>query len=160
MNRRTLLSRVSAAAAGLILGLAGLWGAMQLSIPGTPWSGQADLLVLAGFLKLIPEAVVRSHRGRILNIHPALLPAYPGLDTHQRKRSLVILLTDFVHGQADEQAPPQSVVDDTGGPARRPSLGGGAGPGGAVHPSSSPAAAYARMMSFTSRWRMTSMASR
>ena len=46
---------------------------------------QADLLVLAGFLKLIPEAVVRSHRGRILNIHPALLPAFGGPGMYGRR---------------------------------------------------------------------------
>ncbi|AMW04695.1 phosphoribosylglycinamide formyltransferase [Gemmatimonas phototrophica] len=38
----------------------------------------ADLLVLAGYLRLIPEAVVRAFQGRLLNIHPALLPAFGG----------------------------------------------------------------------------------
>jgi len=37
-----------------------------------------DLIALAGYLKLIPEEVVRAFRGRILNIHPALLPAFGG----------------------------------------------------------------------------------
>ena len=37
-----------------------------------------DLLVLAGYLKLVPAAVVEAYRGRILNIHPALLPAFGG----------------------------------------------------------------------------------
>jgi folate-dependent phosphoribosylglycinamide formyltransferase PurN len=45
----------------------------------------ADLLVLAGFLKLIPEPVVRAHRGRILNIHPALLPAFGGPGMYGRR---------------------------------------------------------------------------
>lgn len=39
---------------------------------------RADLLVLAGYLKLIPAEVVRAFRGRLLNIHPALLPAFGG----------------------------------------------------------------------------------
>jgi len=39
---------------------------------------RADIVVLAGFLKLVPEAVVLAYRGRILNIHPALLPAFGG----------------------------------------------------------------------------------
>jgi formyltetrahydrofolate-dependent phosphoribosylglycinamide formyltransferase len=39
---------------------------------------RADIVVLAGFLKLVPEPVVRAYRGRILNIHPALLPAFGG----------------------------------------------------------------------------------
>ena len=38
----------------------------------------ADLLVLAGYLKLIPPAVVRAFRGRLLNVHPSLLPAFGG----------------------------------------------------------------------------------
>jgi phosphoribosylglycinamide formyltransferase-1 len=37
-----------------------------------------DLIVLAGFLKLIPEAVVKDFKGRIINIHPALLPSFGG----------------------------------------------------------------------------------
>jgi phosphoribosylglycinamide formyltransferase-1 len=38
----------------------------------------ADLLVLAGYLKLIPAAVVHAFHGRLLNVHPALLPAFGG----------------------------------------------------------------------------------
>jgi formyltetrahydrofolate-dependent phosphoribosylglycinamide formyltransferase len=38
----------------------------------------ADIIALAGYLKLVPDAVVRAYRGRILNIHPALLPAFGG----------------------------------------------------------------------------------
>lgn len=37
-----------------------------------------DLLVLAGFLKLVPREVIEGYRGRIINIHPALLPAFGG----------------------------------------------------------------------------------
>ena len=43
-----------------------------------------DLLVLAGFMRILSTAFVTRYRGRILNIHPALLPRYPGLQTHQR----------------------------------------------------------------------------
>ena len=43
-----------------------------------------ELLVLAGFMRILSPVLVRQYRGRILNIHPALLPKYPGLDTHQR----------------------------------------------------------------------------
>ena len=39
---------------------------------------QVDYIVLAGFLCLVPEAIVKGYRGRIINIHPALLPAYGG----------------------------------------------------------------------------------
>ena len=41
-------------------------------------SAGADLLVLAGYLKLIPLEVVRAFSGRLLNVHPALLPAFGG----------------------------------------------------------------------------------
>jgi len=45
---------------------------------------QPDLLVLAGFMRILSAGFVARYAGRILNIHPALLPAYPGLDTHRR----------------------------------------------------------------------------
>jgi len=45
---------------------------------------QPELLVLAGFMRILSPWFVAHYAGRILNIHPALLPAYPGLDTHQR----------------------------------------------------------------------------
>lgn len=43
-----------------------------------------DLIVLAGFMRIIDPAVVEQWRGRMINIHPSLLPKYPGLQTHQR----------------------------------------------------------------------------
>jgi len=43
-----------------------------------------QILVLAGFMRILSPWFVGHYAGRILNIHPALLPAYPGLDTHQR----------------------------------------------------------------------------
>jgi phosphoribosylglycinamide formyltransferase-1 len=45
---------------------------------------QPDLLVLAGFMRILSPWFVNYYAGKILNIHPALLPAYPGLNTHQR----------------------------------------------------------------------------
>ena len=41
-------------------------------------AAQADLIVLAGYLRKLPDAVCRAYRGRIINIHPALLPKYGG----------------------------------------------------------------------------------
>jgi phosphoribosylglycinamide formyltransferase-1 len=43
-----------------------------------------DLLVLAGFMRILGAALVRRYEGRMLNIHPSLLPAFPGLHTHRR----------------------------------------------------------------------------
>ena len=45
---------------------------------------QPDLVVLAGFMRVLGEAFVRRYEGRLLNIHPSLLPAFPGLHTHRR----------------------------------------------------------------------------
>jgi phosphoribosylglycinamide formyltransferase 1 len=44
-----------------------------------------DLLVLAGYLKLVPAEVIDRYRGRILNVHPALLPAFGGLGMYGRR---------------------------------------------------------------------------
>lgn len=44
----------------------------------------ADLVVLAGFMRILSAGFVRHYQGRLLNIHPSLLPHYRGLDTHQR----------------------------------------------------------------------------
>jgi phosphoribosylglycinamide formyltransferase-1 len=43
-----------------------------------------DLVALAGFMRVLTPAFVGAWQGRLLNIHPSLLPAYPGLDTHAR----------------------------------------------------------------------------
>ena len=43
-----------------------------------------DLLVLAGFMRIFTPGFVARFEGRMLNIHPSLLPKYPGLDTHRR----------------------------------------------------------------------------
>ncbi len=43
-----------------------------------------DLVVLAGFMRILSDGFVQRFKGRLINIHPSLLPKYPGLDTHQR----------------------------------------------------------------------------
>ena len=45
---------------------------------------QPDLLVLAGFMRILTPAFTNHYLGRTLNIHPSLLPKYPGLHTHRR----------------------------------------------------------------------------
>ena len=45
---------------------------------------QPALVVLAGFMRILTPGFVSRYEGRLLNIHPSLLPAFPGLHTHQR----------------------------------------------------------------------------
>lgn len=45
---------------------------------------RVDLVVLAGFMRILSNVFIQHFEGRVLNIHPALLPKYPGLNTHQR----------------------------------------------------------------------------
>lgn len=53
-----------------------------------------DLIVLAGFMRILTTDFVRAFRGKMLNIHPSLLPRYTGLNTHQR----AIEAGDSLHG--------------------------------------------------------------
>jgi len=55
---------------------------------------QPDLVVLAGFMRILTPEFVAHYSGRLLNIHPSLLPKYQGLNTHQR----AIDAGDTVHG--------------------------------------------------------------
>jgi phosphoribosylglycinamide formyltransferase 1 len=43
-----------------------------------------DLVLLAGFMRILGDAFVQRYAGRLMNIHPSLLPAFPGLHTHRR----------------------------------------------------------------------------
>jgi phosphoribosylglycinamide formyltransferase-1 len=53
-----------------------------------------ELVILAGFMRILTPEFVARYSGRMINIHPALLPAYPGLDTHRR----VLEAGDAEHG--------------------------------------------------------------
>lgn len=53
-----------------------------------------DLLVLAGYMRILSEKFINSYRNKIINLHPSLLPKYPGLHTHQR----VLEAKDNFHG--------------------------------------------------------------
>jgi phosphoribosylglycinamide formyltransferase-1 len=55
---------------------------------------EPDLIVLAGFMRILGPAFIDAFAGRMLNIHPSLLPKYPGLDTHRR----VLAAGDRWHG--------------------------------------------------------------
>lgn len=45
---------------------------------------QPDLVILAGFMRILTPVFIQPFFGKLLNIHPSLLPKYPGLNTHQR----------------------------------------------------------------------------
>lgn len=55
---------------------------------------QPELIVCAGFMRILGANVVDAYEGRIINIHPSLLPKYPGLNTHAR----VLQSKDHEHG--------------------------------------------------------------
>jgi len=72
-----------------------------------------SLVVLAGFMRILTPAFVERYRGRLLNIHPSLLPAFPGLHTHQRAlhagckiagATVHQVTSDLDHGPILEQA--------------------------------------------------------
>ncbi|WP_374644453.1 phosphoribosylglycinamide formyltransferase [Tabrizicola sp.] len=47
-------------------------------------ASRADMICLAGFMRILTPGFIRRYQGRMLNIHPSLLPKYPGLHTHAR----------------------------------------------------------------------------
>ncbi|MEO6697119.1 MAG: phosphoribosylglycinamide formyltransferase [Gammaproteobacteria bacterium] len=57
-------------------------GVLPLATLVRPCTSQ--LVILAGFMRILSGPFVRHYRGRLINIHPSLLPAFPGLNTHQR----------------------------------------------------------------------------
>ena len=56
----------------------------DLALQAAIESFKADLIVLAGFMRILTPGFVQHFSGKLLNIHPSLLPKYQGLDTHQR----------------------------------------------------------------------------
>ena len=88
-----------------------------------------SLVALAGFMRILTEGFVRRYDGRLLNIHPSLLPAFPGLDTHAKALAAGVKLhgctVHFVTPQLDhgpivmQAAVPVLAGDDEAGLAAR-----------------------------------------
>src|SRR6185503_16742993 len=83
---------------------------------------QPRLVALAGFMRVLGAGFVQRYEGRLLNIHPALLPSFPGLDTHARALAAGVKLhgctVHFVtaavdHGPIVIQAAVRVQPDDT-----------------------------------------------
>ena len=81
-----------------------------------------DVVVLAGFMRILTEGFVRHYEGRLLNIHPSLLPAFPGLHTHQRAieagcklagATVHFVTPELDHGPIVMQAAVPVLPDDT-----------------------------------------------
>ncbi len=81
-----------------------------------------DLIVLAGFMRILTPGFVQRYHGRLLNIHPSLLPSFPGLATHQQAidagvkfhGATVHFVTPVLdHGPIVEQAVVPVMDDDT-----------------------------------------------
>jgi phosphoribosylglycinamide formyltransferase-1 len=58
--------------------------AFETALTGTLEAAGIELICLAGFMRLLTASFVDRWRDRMINIHPSLLPAFPGLDTHRR----------------------------------------------------------------------------
>jgi len=85
-------------------------------------SYQPDLVVLAGFMRILTEGFVARYLGRMINIHPSLLPAYGGLNTHERALkdgvkihgcTVHFVTPDLDHGPIIIQAAVSVLMDDT-----------------------------------------------
>jgi phosphoribosylglycinamide formyltransferase-1 len=85
---------------------------------------QPDLIVCAGYLRLISDGAVRRFEGRMINIHPSLLPKYPGLRTHQR----ALAAGDREHGASVHRVIPEVDAGAVMAQARVPVLPGDTAP--------------------------------
>jgi phosphoribosylglycinamide formyltransferase-1 len=83
---------------------------------------QPAVVVLAGFMRILTPGFVARYAGRLLNIHPSLLPAFPGLHTHQRAieagckfagATVHQVTAELDHGPILEQAVVPVLPDDT-----------------------------------------------
>ncbi len=78
----------------------------EAALDETLKAARIDLVCLAGFMRLLSPAFVDLWRDRLLNIHPSLLPAFPGLHTHERALAAGVKLhgatVHFVRAETDQ----------------------------------------------------------
>jgi phosphoribosylglycinamide formyltransferase-1 len=67
--------------------------AFEAKLHGALLEHRIDLVCLAGFMRMLTGSFVDRWQDRMMNIHPSLLPAFPGLDTHQRVLDQGVLIT-------------------------------------------------------------------
>ncbi len=88
-NRADAQGLATAAAAGVATAVVDHKGyadraAFDAALAATIDGYAPDLVILAGFMRILTADFVRHYEGRLLNIHPSLLPSFPGLHTHER----------------------------------------------------------------------------
>ncbi|MEI7463994.1 MAG: phosphoribosylglycinamide formyltransferase [Burkholderiales bacterium] len=96
--------------------------AFDAALAGVIDGFEPDLVVLAGFMRILTPDFVQRYAGRMLNIHPSLLPAFPGLHTHRRAieagckvagTTVHVVTPALDHGPIVAQAVVQVRPDDT-----------------------------------------------
>ena len=87
-NRADAAGLTQAAARGVPTALVESRGLDRAAFESKVWdvldAQRIDIVALAGFMRVLTPGFVRAWEGRMINIHPSLLPAFPGLDTHAR----------------------------------------------------------------------------
>lgn len=94
--------------------------AFELELARVVDAAEPDILCLAGFMRVLTEGFVGRYAGRMLNIHPSLLPKYRGLHTHAR----ALEAGDVEHGCTVHEVTPQLDDGPIRGQARVPVLAG------------------------------------
>ena len=74
----------------------------EAAIVKTLQSNQIDWVILAGYMRLIGETILQPYQGRIINIHPSLLPSFPGLDAIGQALEAGVKITGVTIHYVDE----------------------------------------------------------
>jgi phosphoribosylglycinamide formyltransferase-1 len=97
-------------------------GAFDAALADLVESFEPDVVALAGFMRILGAGFVGRYAGRLLNVHPSLLPAFPGLHTHRRAlaegckvagATIHFVTADLDHGPIVAQAVVPVLADDT-----------------------------------------------